>query len=154
VTPRRTRWPTCLAGPAISRARAGTEACRRVALAGEGSHPVACAIYASKSTEDRRRPIPGQLRGCREAIEADPGHEVIAEYQDEAFSAYRRDRGLGLAGGDVLGVVASKVLGTLGLGFAIGWEAEHMRVLDWVRRGRIYAVWMLLCSPSSLFGGW
>jgi Resolvase, N terminal domain/Homing endonuclease associated repeat/Recombinase zinc beta ribbon domain/Recombinase len=53
-------------------------------------------IYAAKSTEDRRGSIPEQLRECREAIEGDPRRELVAEYEDEAFSAYRRDRGPGL----------------------------------------------------------
>jgi DNA invertase Pin-like site-specific DNA recombinase len=53
-------------------------------------------IYAAKSTEDKRGSIPDQLRECREAIEADSRRHFITEYQDEAFSAYRRDRGPGL----------------------------------------------------------
>ncbi len=55
-----------------------------------------CVIYAAKSTEDRRGSIPAQLAECRQAIHADPAREVVAEYSDEAFSAYRRDRGPGL----------------------------------------------------------
>lgn len=57
---------------------------------------IPCVIYAAKSTEDKRGSIPGQLRDCREAIEADPLRYVVAEYKDERFSAYRRDRGPGL----------------------------------------------------------
>ena len=53
-------------------------------------------IYAAKSTEDTRGSIPDQLRECREAIEADPRRRLVAEYRDEAFPAYRRDRGPGL----------------------------------------------------------
>jgi hypothetical protein len=53
-------------------------------------------VYAAKSTEDRRGSIPEQLRDCREVIEGDPRRRVVAEYTDEAFSAYRRDRGPGL----------------------------------------------------------
>jgi hypothetical protein len=53
-------------------------------------------IYAAKSTEDKRGSIPAQLRECREAIEADPRRRFVDEYKDEAFSAYRRDRGPGL----------------------------------------------------------
>jgi hypothetical protein len=56
-------------------------------------------IYAGKSTEDRRGPIPEQLRECREAAEADPLRRVVGEYTDEACcSAYRRDRGPDAAG--------------------------------------------------------
>jgi hypothetical protein len=53
-------------------------------------------IYGAKSTEDRRGSIPEQLRECREAIDADPLRRFVAEYKDEKFSAYRRDRGPGL----------------------------------------------------------
>jgi DNA invertase Pin-like site-specific DNA recombinase len=60
------------------------------------SHGVACVIYAAKSTEDRRGSIPGQLAECRAAIAAHPGRAVVAEYTDEAFSAFRRNRGPGL----------------------------------------------------------
>jgi recombinase/HNH endonuclease/recombinase-like zinc beta ribbon protein/resolvase-like protein len=57
---------------------------------------IPCVIYAAKSTEDKRGSIPEQLRECREAIEADPRRRFLAQYIDEAFSAYRRDRGPGL----------------------------------------------------------
>jgi DNA invertase Pin-like site-specific DNA recombinase len=53
-------------------------------------------IYAAKSTEDRRASIPEQLRECRGQVEGDPRRRLVAEYFDEAFSAYRRDRGPGL----------------------------------------------------------
>jgi hypothetical protein len=62
----------------------------------EASATIPCVIYAAKSTEDKRGSIPEQRRECREAIEADPLRYVVAEYTDEAFSAYRRDRGPGL----------------------------------------------------------
>jgi site-specific DNA recombinase len=61
------------------------------------SDGVACVIYAAKSTEDRRGSIPGQLADCRAAIAALPARSVVAEYTDEAFSAFRRNRGPGLA---------------------------------------------------------
>jgi DNA invertase Pin-like site-specific DNA recombinase len=57
---------------------------------------IPCVIYAAKSTEDKRGSIPEQLRECREAIDSDPRRRFIAEYIDEKFSAYRRDRGPGL----------------------------------------------------------
>jgi DNA invertase Pin-like site-specific DNA recombinase len=57
---------------------------------------IPCVIYAAKSTEDKRGSIPDQLRECRVAIAADPRRYVGADYQDERFSAYRRDRGPGL----------------------------------------------------------
>jgi len=57
---------------------------------------IPCVIYAAKSTEDKRGSIPEQLRECRESIESDPRRRFVDEYKDEAFSAYRRDRGPGL----------------------------------------------------------
>jgi DNA invertase Pin-like site-specific DNA recombinase len=57
---------------------------------------VACVIYAAKSTEDRHGSIPEQLDECRTVIAGDSGRRLVAEYRDEAFSAYRRNRGPGL----------------------------------------------------------
>jgi DNA invertase Pin-like site-specific DNA recombinase len=62
----------------------------------EPTAAVPCVIYAAKSTEDKRGSILEQLRECREAIETDPRRELVAEYKDEAFSAYSSDRGPGL----------------------------------------------------------
>jgi DNA invertase Pin-like site-specific DNA recombinase len=62
----------------------------------ERSGAIPCVVYAAKSTEDKRGSIPEQLHECREAVDADPRRRFIAEYKDEAFSAYRRDRGPGL----------------------------------------------------------
>jgi hypothetical protein len=57
---------------------------------------IACVVYAAKSTEDKRGSIPDQLHECREAIESDPRRRLVAEYKDEAVSAYRSNRGPGL----------------------------------------------------------
>jgi hypothetical protein len=54
-------------------------------------------IYAAKSSEDVHGSIPDQLASCREAIAAAPGRVVLAEYADEAYSAYRGNRGPNLA---------------------------------------------------------
>jgi DNA invertase Pin-like site-specific DNA recombinase len=59
--------------------------------------PIACVIYAAKSTEDRRGSIPGQLRECREAVESAGGRMIVGEYSDEAFSAFLGSRGPDLA---------------------------------------------------------
>lgn len=56
---------------------------------------IACVVYAAKSTEDLRGSIPTQLADCRAAAEAQ-GSRVVAEYNDEAASAYSGDRGPGL----------------------------------------------------------
>ena len=62
-----------------------------------GNSTTACVIYAAKSTEDRRGSIPAQLGECRDAVESEGGRMVVAEYFDEAFSAFRGSRGPGLA---------------------------------------------------------
>jgi hypothetical protein len=59
--------------------------------------PIACVIYAAKSTEDRRGSIPGQLCECREAVQSAGGRTIVGEYSDEAFSAFAGSRGPGLA---------------------------------------------------------
>jgi DNA invertase Pin-like site-specific DNA recombinase len=58
--------------------------------------PIACVIYAAKSTEDRRGSIPGQFDECREAVTIAGGRIVVGQYSDEAFSAFRGSRGPGL----------------------------------------------------------
>jgi hypothetical protein len=62
----------------------------------ETDQGIPCVIYAAKSTEDLRGSIAEQLQQCRTAVDGDPRRRLVAEYQDEAFSAYRRDRGPGL----------------------------------------------------------
>ena len=53
-------------------------------------------LYAAKSTEDIHGSIPAQLEDGRKLAERE-GLEVVAEYTDEAASAYKADRGPGLA---------------------------------------------------------
>jgi DNA invertase Pin-like site-specific DNA recombinase len=77
---------------------AGDTAADAVAsVALEGCSRVPCVIYAAKSTADVRGSSPGQLRDCREVISADGERWLVAEYSDEAFSAFRRSRGPDLA---------------------------------------------------------
>ena len=57
---------------------------------------IPCIAYAAKSTADVRGSIPDQLADCRVMAERE-GWERVAEYSDEAFSAYHGDRGPGLA---------------------------------------------------------
>lgn len=49
-------------------------------------------IYAAKSTEDVRGSMETQVADCRAAAEAE-GRHVVADYRDEAASAYTGDRG-------------------------------------------------------------
>jgi DNA invertase Pin-like site-specific DNA recombinase len=53
-------------------------------------------IYAAKSTEDRHGSIPTQLSDCRDYAERHGWH-VVGEFEDEGFSAYKGNRGPGLA---------------------------------------------------------
>jgi site-specific DNA recombinase len=52
-------------------------------------------LYAAKSTADERDSIPTQLEDCRGLAERD-SFPVDGEYQDEAASAFKGDRGPGL----------------------------------------------------------
>jgi DNA invertase Pin-like site-specific DNA recombinase len=62
-----------------------------------GNRPdIACVIYAAKSTEDRRGSIATQLADCRTAIDVADERVIVAEYRDEAVSAYTSNRGPGL----------------------------------------------------------
>jgi site-specific DNA recombinase len=56
----------------------------------------AAVIYAAKSTGDPRGSIPTQLADGRSLAERE-GDDVAAEFHDEAASAYKQDRGPGLA---------------------------------------------------------
>lgn len=58
--------------------------------------PVAAVLYAAKSTDDRRGSIPTQLADCRNLADRE-GWQVEGEYQDEAFSGFRGNRGPQLA---------------------------------------------------------
>ena len=57
---------------------------------------IPAVIYAAKSTEDVHGSIPDQLADGR-ALATRRDLEVVAEFQDEAASAYHGDRGPGLA---------------------------------------------------------
>ncbi len=61
-----------------------------------GIELIHCVLYAAKSTEDRRGSIPDQLNDCRRAPGDSADRLIVAEYSDEAFSAYSGDRGPGL----------------------------------------------------------
>src|SRR5436190_367547 len=53
-------------------------------------------LYAAKSTEDKHGSILTQLEDCRALAERE-GCEVVADYKDEAASAYSGSRGPRLA---------------------------------------------------------
>jgi DNA invertase Pin-like site-specific DNA recombinase len=57
---------------------------------------VPAVVYAAKSTEDKKGSIPTQLEDGRALAERD-GLTVVAEFQDESFSAFHGSRGPGLA---------------------------------------------------------
>lgn len=54
-----------------------------------------CVLYAAKSTQDKKKSIPKQLKDGRRKA-AEEGWEVIGEFKDEGFSAYSGNRGPGL----------------------------------------------------------
>jgi len=57
--------------------------------------PIPCVLYAAKSTADPRGSIATQLSDARAMAERE-GWEVVAECQDEGFSAFKGNRGPGL----------------------------------------------------------
>src|SRR4051794_27051943 len=59
--------------------------------------PIPVVVYGAKSTEDKRGSIPAQVLAIRAAVEAEGNREVVAEFSDEAATAYRGSRGPGLA---------------------------------------------------------
>ena len=67
------------------------------------SEPARAVIYAAKSTEDKHGSIETQLADCRDLAERQ-GWEVVNEYSDEGFSAYRGNRGPGFAHAKALAI--------------------------------------------------
>lgn len=57
---------------------------------------IKCVVYGAKSTKDEKGSIPTQLADGRALADAQ-GLTVVADYQDEAKSAFSGDRGPGLA---------------------------------------------------------
>jgi DNA invertase Pin-like site-specific DNA recombinase len=62
-----------------------------------GVELIRCVTYAAKSTQDLRGSIPAQLLDCQEALDRAGDRLLVAEYSDEAASAFHGDRGPGLA---------------------------------------------------------
>jgi DNA invertase Pin-like site-specific DNA recombinase len=62
----------------------------------QGGESAAAVAYAAKSTEDKHGSIPDQLADCRWLADQE-GAEVVAEYRDESFRAFKQSRGPGLA---------------------------------------------------------
>jgi DNA invertase Pin-like site-specific DNA recombinase len=67
-----------------------------VTQAGWQANTTPAVLYAAKSTADEHGSIPTQLADGRTLAERE-GMTVMAEYSDEAASAYKGDRGPGLA---------------------------------------------------------
>ena len=69
----------------------------------KGVSVTAAVIYAAKSAEDTHGSIATQLADCRELAERQ-GWQVAGEFGDEAFSAFKGNRGPGLARAKALAV--------------------------------------------------
>src|SRR5438132_1309040 len=59
--------------------------------------PMRCVIYGAKSTEDPRGSIATQIDDCRAAIEKEGSLVYGKPYVDENHSAFKANRGPGLA---------------------------------------------------------
>src|SRR3954447_23425291 len=68
-------------------------------------------IYAAKSTADRKGSIPTQLSDCHAMAERE-GWRVVAEHQDEGFSAFKGSRGPGLEAAVKTAVAAAEEHGS------------------------------------------
>jgi hypothetical protein len=62
---------------------------------GAVNKPTKAVLYAAKSTEDKHGSIPDQLNDGRK-LASERDLDAVAEYSDEAASAYHGDRGPGL----------------------------------------------------------
>lgn len=69
---------------------------------------IPCVIYGAKSTPDPRASIPTQIADCREAIDRTGGREVVGEQADENKTAYKGNRGPGLAEAKRLAIEAAE----------------------------------------------
>lgn len=105
-------------------------------------------LYAAKSTEDRHGSIPEQLRDAQAFVERE-GWTIAAEHADEGFSAFKGNRGPGLArarqeaaelareAGEAVLVVQHSDRLARGAGDAPG-AAEHLaEIMFWARRNRV-----------------
>jgi site-specific DNA recombinase len=98
-------------------------------------------IYAAKSTQDVHGSIPTQLEDCR-ALAAREGFDVADEFSDEAFSAYKGNRGPGLAAAqrraEELAPCALIVQHTDRLSRGDGIQAQHLgEIFFWATRNRV-----------------
>ena len=105
-----------------------------------GGSAIPAVIYAAKSTEDRHGSIEDQLRDCRQMADRE-GWEVIAEFRDEAKSAYKGNRGDGLARAREAAAKAGAVLvvqhsSRFARGDAV--QAQHLiEIVLWARRAGV-----------------
>ena len=76
---------------------------------GKGLTQIPCIVYAAKSSPDEQGSIPSQLADCAAAIEHQLGRFQYGESQsDENASAYKGNRGPGLAEAKRLAVEAAE----------------------------------------------
>jgi DNA invertase Pin-like site-specific DNA recombinase len=66
---------------------------RTIPVSTEQATPVAVIAYAAKSSDDHHGSLPTQIAAISEAVGREADREVVAEYRDEAVSAFRKSRG-------------------------------------------------------------
>ena len=86
------------------------------------SDTIPAILYAAKSTEDRRGSIPDQLDEARAMAEHE-GWQVVGEYYDDGFSAYRGNRGPDLEAAKRAAAKAAADYGTTCM--LVGWRADR-----------------------------
>lgn len=116
-------------------------------------------IYAAKSTTDVHESIPRQLVDCRQLAERE-GREIIEEFSDENMSAWKGNRGDGLANAKVIAESAASEHGTCALivqhtdrlARGDGKRATHLVELAlWARRADVEI--LSVQDPQTCQGG-
>src|SRR5690349_740291 len=98
-------------------------------------------IYGAKSTKDPHASIPTQLSDCRAAVEHAGERYLVAEFSDEAASAFRGNRGSGLTVAKDAAIRAAREHGTAEL-----WVQHSDRLArgDGITADHLAEVWFAL----------
>lgn len=106
-----------------------------------GEQLLPAVVYAAKSTDDAKGSIERQVADCHSAIEREGGREVVVTFTDEAASAYKGNRGAGLADAKEAVLTAAEEHGVAEL-----WVQHSDRVArgDGITADHLAEVWFAL----------